>query len=550
MGSWPVGRKSALLVDVLAQQDAWVLGNAMPFQESVTFLVEGQVTDGKISLYNVSNSGLKRDSAWILELDPSYPPMFSRFPKTSDCSFIHDVCCGLGGVSTAAGFLGISTVSALDFNGLASDAFRLNHQCPFVNADIREVSSVFAMHSAQSACDCQPMLAAGFPCQPLSPQGSQRRQLDPRSQTLPALLRAAYWLQSAGSLLECVAEAFHDPHTQGAIQEFAEVMNFTIFQKVYHLHQVWPSRRTRWFAVLLPSDFDFPGLLDFPRISPAPVVGDLMPSHPWPLWSMDDEMQLQWSSIERDAFANPAFGSTNREIMLDQPLPTALHSWGSALTGCPCGCRDSGFSPSTLTAKGLRGIKVWSAMWPHLPRHIHPRELQFLLGFPPMQEVLDDCKGQLVLLGNSVSPIQVVWILSQIASHLRPAHLRVDHSEVLSNFLRSLVQQRDVTWPNTRPGFDRCFLDFPDGPIEVCFAFGQTVGQLIQAESALQQSPQKLALKCAGFILPPWTFLQSRHYEVCISHEPTDVQCGLPIVVVCLGSPRYFLPGLPEMVGF
>ena len=535
MGSWPIGRKSALLVDVTAQHDAWVFGSALPFQEWVTFMHEGHVTDGKISLYNVSNSGVKRDSAWILELDPLFPPMFSRTPKTSDCSFIHDVCSGMGGFSTAAGFLGMSTVSALDFNGLARDAFCLNHQCQFVCADVREVSSVFELHLAQSARDCQPMLAAGFPCQPLSTQGSQLRNADPRSKTLPAVLRAAYWLQSAGLLLECVAEAFHDPHTQSAIHEFAAVANFSVFQKVYHLHQVWPSRRTRWFAVLFPKEFDFPGLLDLPRISPAPVVGDLMPSHPWPIWSMTDELQLQWSDVEQSAFSNPAFGSTDREIKLDQPLPTALHSWGSALTQCPCGCRDTGFSPSTLTAKGLRGIKVFSALWPHLPRHIHPKELQLLLGFPPMQEVLSDCKSQLVMLGNSVSPIQVVWILSQIASHLNLVPACEDVTEVLSAFMRLLIQQRDVAWPNTRLGFDRCTLDFPEGSVEVSFALGQTVGQLIQAELALQQSPQKLALKCAGFELPAWAFLQSRRYEVSVSQVPVEVPSCAPLFVEFLG---------------
>ena len=350
------------------------------------------------------------------------------------------------------------------------------------------------------------------------------------------VLRAAFWLQCAGVLLECVPEAMHDAQTQKTLHEFAQLMDFSIEQRVYHLHQVWPSRRSRWFALLLPNDLPRLPLLDLPEIRPAPVVGDLMPSHPWPLWKLEDELALQWTQIEIDAFSNPSYGPIDRSILLTQPLVTALHSWGSALSACPCGCRSSAFSPITLATKGLRGAMVRSAMWPHRPRPIHPRELQFLLGFPPMQEILIDCKGQLVLFGNAVSPIQVLWILSSTICQVFPEQNTKDPTEALSCYMRTLVQQRDVTWPQVSTGAGSCILEFQGQQTEVGFVFGQTVDQLLHAETAVQLLVNKPKLRCAGFVLPPWAFLQVRHYELCISTEANEAALFSLIAVEFLGQ--------------
>lgn len=71
--------------------------------------------------------------------------------------------------------------------------------------------------------------------------------------------------------------------------------------------------------------------------------------------------------------------------------PTALHSWGSQVVGCECGCRTAGFSHETLCSKGLYGILFPVPGDPHpthpeVPRvrHPHPREVAVLCGVPEM----------------------------------------------------------------------------------------------------------------------------------------------------------------------
>ena len=173
------------------------------------------------------------------------------------------------------------------------------------------------------------MLLAGFPCQPLSRQGSQLRSEDSRSLTLPAILRAAALLRSSCVLLECVTEALTDPSTQAYIREFCALYGYSLDQACLHLHTVWPSKRSRWFAVcvaeaLKPSPF---GAL--PVLKPLPAIRDVI-EH-WPVWTFEEEAQLQWTALENQVYSDPQYGNPQRHVCLSEALSTALHSWGSAL---------------------------------------------------------------------------------------------------------------------------------------------------------------------------------------------------------------------------
>ena len=78
----------------------------------------------------------------------------------------------------------------------------------------------------------------------------------------------------------------------------------------------------------------------------------------------------------------------------------------------------AGLSAQMLQRKGLRGVEVRSGAWPYHARYIHPRELQLILGFPPLQSVLEDCRAQLALFGNAVSPVHGLWIVGHLHAHL------------------------------------------------------------------------------------------------------------------------------------
>ena len=142
--------------------------------------------------------------------------------------YAHDLCCGLGGFASALGFVGTQVISAVDFSSLALSAFQLNHDVPSFCADVGNSELLFQLHRLQNQHKCQPLITAGFPCQPLSAQGQQLREQDWRGGTLKSLPRCAFWLQSAGLLLECVPEALHDFSTQRAMWAFAQLMNFDI----------------------------------------------------------------------------------------------------------------------------------------------------------------------------------------------------------------------------------------------------------------------------------------------------------------------------------
>lgn len=185
--------------------------------------------------------------------------------------------------------------------------------------------TIFQMHLQQNEFGVQPMLAGGFPCQPLSRQGFQLRQQDCRSRVLPALLRAAFWLQVSGVCLECVPEALTDQGTQAVLQEFAKLMGFEIYQKIVHLQDVWPSRRSMWFALLIPEIHGFQ-LQALPKLSPAPAVSDLIPTSQWPTWDESEEQQLRWTDMEQQTQHDPAYECPDRRVDLRQPLPTAWHS--------------------------------------------------------------------------------------------------------------------------------------------------------------------------------------------------------------------------------
>lgn len=452
----------------------------------------------------------------------------------------------MGGFSTAMDFLHSAcglpgrVVSAVDLCPLALSAYRLNHAATAVLGDITLSETIFEMHIQQCLSGVQPLLVGGFPCQPLSRQGAQRRQSDSRSMVLPALLRAAYYLQVSGVCLECVPEAYTDQGTQAVLHEFANLMNFTIHQRIVHLHDTWPSRRTRWFALVIPECFGF-HLQEMPKLSPAPVVGDLIPFTQWPTWNDAEEHQLRWTEMESQTYKDPAYGSTDRRVDLSQPLPTALHSWGSALYKCPCNCRAQGFHPRTLKAKGLRGVEIISGLWPHASRHIHPKELQFLLGFPPLQCVLSDCRAQLCLLGNSVSPVQVIWILSQLYQGFHLMH-DIAPRECICRYLQAIVLHRDVTWPSPIPGVSQAILDFPQGQVSVSFHTGETIRDLIRAEATLQLDPRKISLSCQGLELPEWAYVQERTYQVTLETSFTDFPVQpVPVLIDHLGVRKLYV---------
>ena len=105
--------------------------------------------------------------------------------------------------------------------------------------------------------------------------------------------------------------------------------------------------------------------------------------------------------------------------------PTALHSWGSQVLPCPCGCRPVGFSDEVLASRGVCGVFLTLDQMVCLDgheykqlRHLHPSELAVLTGTPIPPQWPQSLKLTLCRLGQQAAPFQSVWIAGQLHRHL------------------------------------------------------------------------------------------------------------------------------------
>ena len=259
-----------------------------------------------------------------------------------------------------------------------------------------------------------------------------------------------------------------DTETQKAIHEYSEINDCVVVQRILFLHNCWPSKRTRWFALIIPRNCGLVGLDGLPELMPPPVLGDLFPSSPWPIWNFEDESQLRWTSMELQAFRCTDYGPSDRRLDMQSPCPTALHSWGSVLYKCPCGCRDKGISVTSLLHKGLRGFEVVPASGRmHQDTSTHGNSSS---SWPShhLMPFLSGCRAQLVLFENAASPVQVIWVVLQLLHCLGLTPHGKTPRELLAGYLTMIIKQRDLSWLPEGAWFQLAFssldfwtLDFP-----------------------------------------------------------------------------------------
>ena len=243
----PVGKPHSNVILVESYRDDWIIGKEVCTETRVAFKYAGGNYDCYVTLYQAIRTGEMIHDAWILLLDPSMKPLGSRLPQVHDFGFAHDVCCGLGGFASALQHLGGHVVTAVDWSPLAIEAFALNHHAKYICSAIGDMSTTHSMHTAQHQQGVQPVMFAGYPCQPYSSQGEGRGGLDSRSHTLPEILTCGWLLQVSAFVLECVPATLHDPFVQRVFSDFATKTGFRVVHKVLDLHHVWPSRRSRCF---------------------------------------------------------------------------------------------------------------------------------------------------------------------------------------------------------------------------------------------------------------------------------------------------------------
>ena len=338
-------------------------------------------------------------------------------PNLNAASFKHavELCCGIGGISVGAVRLGWKTKVFVDQSPLACKAVECNHGYVLCGK-VEDPQIQKQVHEAVQGV--RPVILAGFPCQPYSVLGSGKGLMDQRGQTLKSILRIAWLSRASAVVLECVSEVAQYKDTMDLLQHFAGVMHFQFHAVTLELAEQWPARRRRWWCAMLPQGHSFE-LCNWSKDSRYTSISDVLPE--WPSWSMAEEQDLQWSEEEKDKYSDPLYGSEARRLDMQGVMPTALHSWGSALRSCPCGCRQRPFAEERLRSHGLRGFGVWSDVIQDI-RFAHPKEVGYLNTLPMSLALPDPPRAALCLVGQLAAPMQSLWVLAQVHSWVQTVY--------------------------------------------------------------------------------------------------------------------------------
>lgn len=209
-----------------------------------------------------------------------------------------------------------------------------------------------------------------------------------------------------------------------------------------------------------------------------------------------------------------------------------------------------------LLKGGLRGVEFRSACAPFASRHIHPKELQALLGFLPFEQCLPNCRAALCLFGNSVSPLQGLWIFAQIFQTLGLCTGSAD--EVLAEYTALIRLQMTLSWPPQTSSTFRVLVSSPHGNWEFRCASGTKVKDFFHAQCVFEQSQISVQLCYAGVGIPLDAFLQPLTYE--LSECPAALGCSLSPVrfllshlgstSLCVGPPGVSLETVLKWLGF
>eukprot|EP00435_Cladocopium_sp_Y103_P061954 s865_g23.t1 len=258
-------------------------------------------------------------------------------------------------------------------------------------------------------------------------------------------------IQTQTLILECTPAAGQNEDIRSVLAILAEAMGWVILSVELDLVDIWPCKRHRWWAILMPSSWNTVGLDSWDLNSPFDHVGAILTN--WGSWPLSDESDLQLTSHELAMFHDARFGHDVRQLTLEGIAATILHSYANALGPCPCGCRTRAFHALTLLHGGLRGFYVISNAT-GLPRFLHPREAGLLLGLPDTVQYPLDVKTSLALLGLVASPIQAIWIYGHLqsnfhhAAQLGPAPSPTDWLEA---YLKELLAQIHFDFGTAEP---------------------------------------------------------------------------------------------------
>ena len=502
-------------------------------QQEVTLDFEVNIGDfDSMTVYGFQVSSVSDTKVWSLASLPDSRHFFNRKQCPDSWQNTISACSGMGGGILGLHAQGFKCLGACEKSALACDSLRRNFDFPVIQASIGDTKALIGLHETKDGSNA--WLEAGFPCQPFSRLGDRRGFSDDRANTFTHVLQCAWYLQLHGLVLECVPGAGTNTDIQAHLKDFCNAHNLQMTEVVLHLEKAWPCRRSRWWAILFPADWESFEVADLPH-GHWQTVGALLPN--WPIWPRAEEEQLRWTSTELLALKNPQYGPTDRRLVKSGKAPTLLHSIGNHFGPCPCGCRSSAFSDDRLRGSGIFVVEVITEHSEAFSRHLHPREAGLLLGVQDSYDYGDDLRGALGLLGQIASPLHSSWI----GGHLREAifqHLgretKADLRALLASDLAliadSLFCGSSQVWP-TKICLEggSCTISTMNDSLEFAFNGGETVCDLKHAQSALDRDQSCWKIFREAYELPGAALLRPGHYFALETTRPQ--QTSAPALV-------------------
>ena len=483
---WPVGQTG------VEGPEEWKSCRGQVFELSP---VLGRFQDDNVTVYDWEVSRLDEDGKVFLSQGDQGEVFMNRVLRADSFSRMFSVCSGMGGSLMGFAAAGFECVGAIDRSPLAVRSLRQNFDFPIIEGDLCSDKVKSQIHRIIGPEGC--WFEGGFPCQPFSRLGDGRGLSDCRSSTLVHIFRLAWLTQAHGLCLECVEGAGQDGDVAELLAQFESLMSMQHKTKVLHLQRCWASRRSRWWVVIFPVSWGTcPDLGDLPLFPQWQAVRDVIPL--WPHWTEEAIDQLKWTAEECGVYRDAQYGPVDRRLDLTKAAPTLLHSAGSHLTGCACGCRAFPFRLERLRAGGIHLIEIHDEK-AHCSRHLHPQEAGLLQGVSVKYKYVDDLRGALGLVGQIASPFQAEWVglfvrqlleCSGVDNALPPLPHEVKDVILLWHG-EDLLHERLDSW-TTSACFEsgRCVFRAEDGSHFECVIQSATpVREFVDAQTRLQREP-------------------------------------------------------------
>ena len=417
----------------------------------------------------------------------------------SQLQCVVEFCCGAGFFSKMAGEVGLVDRFGVDLNKRWAEMYSSLHpNAAFVHGSCGDTEVVRALLGKHCV---HPIVVAGIACQPHSRAGDQRGMQDVRGSSLPETLRSGWLLRAPIIVLECVPEIQSNADVQAILAHFAHATGCHVTQQILKLSASWCARRDRWFAIITSQAL---GPLHIPPMPDDPdhqQVCQVMPSIR--MWPKSDIEQLQLSLYELSTFRAHASGGMDALMLnMKSTLPTCLHSAGNHLYPCRCGCRP-GLSYERICSKGLFCTLIGLNQCVRhcdenmeLCRYLHPEEVLLMHGGLLPVSWGPDLRLALAALGQSVAPLQGLWILTHVQGCLQtflglPV---IDPHGTFAAYVHRVLTQRDVYWPKKQVGSTTSSVmprvvkvqDHVQGSsFEFAISQPATVQQFVQAEEHL-----------------------------------------------------------------